>query len=100
MSNDPLDDAVQKRKVLLEQFRTLPETIVIGVVGANGPGAGRVPPAQSLSLRLQLVAWRELGRPLNTSPFAVTKAVNDAELNVFQNTIKAKTCVAFKAKPA
>ncbi len=100
MSNDPVDDAVQKRKVLLEQFRTLPETIVIGVVGANGPGAGRVPPAQSWSLRLQLVAWRELGRPLNTSPLAVTKAVNDAELSVLQSTIKAKTVVAFKAKLA
>jgi hypothetical protein len=100
MSDHPADDAVQKRKALQQQFRTLPETIIIGAVGANGPGAGRVPPEKSWSLHPKLVAWRELGRRLNTEPLTVTKAVNDAELTTLQNTIKAETVVAFKAKLA
>src|SRR5215813_9949494 len=98
MSDHPVDDPVQKRKALQEQFRTLPETIIIGAVGANGPGAGRAPPEKSWSLHLKLMAWRELGHSLNTAPLTVTKTVDDAELTILQNTIKAETIVALKAK--
>jgi hypothetical protein len=100
MINDVFSEAVQKRKALYEQFRESPETIVVGAVGANGPSGGRVPPEELWSLHLQLLAWREKGKPLNTSPLTISKMVTDSELRALQESIKEESVVAFKVKLA
>ncbi|PHV09947.1 DUF2262 domain-containing protein [Chitinimonas sp. BJB300] len=98
MSLDIFDDARQKRKQLLAIFETLPTISVYGVVGANGPSGGKVPPAVHWSLNLNLIAWRIPGGPVRNTHLSVSKIVSDEELRALQNSIKSESIVAFQGK--
>jgi hypothetical protein len=100
MTNDVFDESRQKQKALDEQFMQLPETLIVGAVGVNGPSGGNVPPEELWSLHLELVAWREAGQPLNTSLLISRKMVTYSELKAFQEKIKGESIVAFKGKLA
>lgn len=98
MSLDIFDDAKQKRKQLLAIFESLPTITVHGVVGANGPGGGKIPPEVHWSLNLSLIAWRIPGAPVRNTQLSVSKIVSDEELRALQNSITSESIVAFLGK--
>ena len=98
MSLDIFDDAKQKRKQLLAIFESLPTITVHGVVGANGPGGGKIPPEVHWSLNLSLIAWRIPGAPVRNTQLSVSKIVSDEELRALQNSITSESIVAFQGK--
>ncbi len=95
---DIFKEATLKKEKLEREFACLPETIITGVVGANGPGAGRVPPDKYWSLNLSLVAWKELGGEMNDSSLVLSKNVTDDELKEIQTKVKGESLVQFKVK--
>jgi hypothetical protein len=98
MTSDIFKDAVLKRNALLEQFELLPETIIVGVVGENGPSGVRIPPDELWSMSLRLVAWREKGKTINQSPLVVTNTLTDIELKSIQQAVKKESVIALTAK--
>jgi len=100
MTGDFFEDLVRKRKELQELFQAMPETVIIGAVGANGPSGGNVPPETLWSLNLRLAAWREQSGPINESPLTVTKMLTHDELEDFQDSVSAESVVAFRGKLA
>lgn len=98
MQLDIFDDARQKRKQLLAIFETLPTTTVHGVVGANGPSGGKVPPELHWSLNMNLIAWRIPGSPIHNTQLLVSKIVSDEELHTLQSSITSESIVAFRGK--
>lgn len=98
MSIDIFDQAVRKRKELHAIFDTLPETTIYGVVGANGPSGGKVPPETCWSLHLHLIAWRIPEGPVKRAQLSVNKRVSDAELAVLQDAIHSESIFAFRGK--
>lgn len=95
---DVFKEAAIKKEKLEKEFASLPETIVSGVVGANGPGAGKVPSDQYWSLNLSLIAWKELGGQANDSKLILSKNLTDGELEAIQATVKRESLVKFKVK--
>lgn len=76
----------------------MPETIIRGVVDANGPGGGKVPPEKLWSLNLSLVAWREMQGKIHNTELEIYKNVSDEELNQIQELVKPESLIQFKAK--
>lgn len=95
---DVFKEAAIKKERLKNEFASLPEIIVSGVVGANGPGAGKVPSDQYWSLNLSLIAWKECGGQVNESKLILSKDLTDGELEAIQATVKRESLVQFKVK--
>ena len=98
MTQNTFQNAVDKSKKLEEEFRTLPETIITGVVGANGPGGGRMPSDKYWSLNLSLIAWRDSEGNIYNSNLIIYKYLTDLELEQIQEKVKEESLVRFKAK--
>lgn len=98
MAPNLFDDASTKRKELLRIFDTLNETTIYGVVGANGPSGGKVPPETHWSMHLKLIAWRIPGTPIREVPLSVTKLVTDTELKDLQAAIRPESVIAIRGK--
>ncbi|MEE1672479.1 DUF2262 domain-containing protein [Agarivorans aestuarii] len=95
---DIFKDAAVKKEKLEREFSDLSESIITGVVGTNGPGAGKVPADKYWSLNLSLVAWKELGGEINNSSLILSKDLTDDELKDIQAKVKSKSLVQFKVK--
>lgn len=95
---DIFKEAALKKEKLEREFVDLPETVISGVVGANGPGAGRVPSDQYWSLNLSLIAWKEQGGQINNSKLILSKNLTDSELDGIQAIVKRESLVKFKVK--
>lgn len=91
-------DAVIKMERLEKEFLELPETVIVGVVGASGPGAGRNPKDKYWNLSFSLIAWKELGGELHQSPLLLSKKVTDDELREVQIRVKKESLVQFNVK--
>lgn len=98
MTKDRIDDTQTRKQQLDREFENLPETIIQGVVGANGPGAGKVPADEFWTLNLTLIAWREQGQAINHSALSLSKSVSDSELKAIQLAVKKESLIQFKAR--
>jgi hypothetical protein len=98
MPTDIFDDAKLKRQQLLAIFETLPITTIHGVVGANGPSGGKIPPEVNWSLNLNLIAWRIPGTPIRNTQLSVSKTVSDEGLKALQGSIASESVIAFQGK--
>lgn len=95
---DIFTDAAIKKEKLEQEFATLPDTIIYGVVGANGPSAGNSPPHQEWSLIFSLIAWKEAGGKINPSRLIVSKQLANGELQAIQDSVKKESLVQLKVK--
>lgn len=98
MTEDLFAEAEEKRRRLLEIFEESPIKKIHGVVGANGPGGGKVPPEIKWAMNLKIVAWREQGGAVHKDAIIVTKQVDDKELQELQDRIKSKSVITFTGK--
>ncbi|ROQ28829.1 DUF2262 domain-containing protein [Gallaecimonas pentaromativorans] len=95
---DIFKEAAIKKEKLEKEFVDLPETIITGVVGANGPGAGKVPSDKYWSLNLSLIAWKELGGQINDSKLILSKNLADGELEDIRANVERESLVQFAVK--
>lgn len=92
------EDAEKRRKELIELFEALPDRIICGVVGANGPGGGKVGGEVLWNLNLSLVAWRIQDDTVRKEPLIVTKVLTGDELDSIQNRISSESVISFIGK--
>ncbi|MCJ8311738.1 MAG: DUF2262 domain-containing protein [Saccharospirillaceae bacterium] len=90
--------AARKKEQQENEFEDLQETIINGVVGTYGLGAGKMPSDKYWSLSFSLVAWREIGYEINHSKLILSKNLIDGELKVIQAKIKEESLVKLKVK--
>ncbi|MFS1523781.1 DUF2262 domain-containing protein [Microbulbifer sp. 2304DJ12-6] len=100
---DIFKEASIKKEKLHREFAELPETIITGVVGArdavgNKRGAGKVPGDEYWSLKLSLIAWKELGKKINNSPLIFSNDLTYSELKLIQDHVERESLVQFKVK--
>lgn len=98
MTNDLIAKAEEKRRRLQEMFEELSVIKIHGVVGANGPGAGRTPPETMWTMNLKLIAWRKDGGPVHKESIMVTKRVDDEGLQELQGKITSTSMITFTGK--
>ena len=58
MTEDIFKDAEIKKEALMREFEELPETTIIGVVGARDPGAGFSEPPECNDVRINICISR------------------------------------------
>lgn len=96
--DDIFKKAAQNKEALEKEFDEAPETIITGVVGASGPGGGRIPPDELWHLHLSLVAWKANNGELEKRDLMVSKGVTEKELAELQERIKSESIIKFKGK--
>lgn len=98
MSDDPIRDVAARKAALVREFDAGEDTIIAGVVGANGPAGGTSYPSEIWSLHLSLVAWKEVGGDINRSRLIVSGDMTRDMLKELQSRIRAESLIQFRAR--
>ncbi len=85
--NDVISQAERPRKELYEKLQVAAVSEVVGVVGANGPGAGRSRGEDFWTMTFTFEAWRAVGSEMMKQPLTIRRKVTEEELRKFQDAI-------------
>lgn len=94
----PDSEFLQKWAELNKLFETLPAITLTGVVDASGASGGKSKDDILWKWGFTLLAWRPLGRPVQTRPLSVVCEVTEEEMKLLRGVVNKDSVVTFTAK--